>query len=236
MHSIQTIDNIKEMSGQNRSIVLTSSGMCNGGAVMQHFDKLKSKKNTFALTGYQSKDTNGHILLNLKNYTEIEKKSKSIPHFRKKIKLNEIKADIEVIKGYSGHADQKSLLEYLIVETDDYKYAPTNIFLNHGDNDSRNNLKRNIIKRSKELQSKYEGEFSYETNVIIPELDNQCYDLDENKWIDFDIKSEDHEAVGSNVGLVLQISQLTLAIKELTNEISLMKSKENKIERFQAVI
>jgi hypothetical protein len=72
----------------------------------------------------------------------------------------------------------------------DKHYTVPNIFLNHGDNYARETLKNAIYSHRDALQEQYDDTNLYQTNVEIPKLDNKCYDLDRQCWIDNDIDSE----------------------------------------------
>lgn len=172
-------------------VILTSSGMCDNGSVLQHLERtLGDAKNTILLTGYQSKGSNGHILSELSQMDEKQKSQCYIQLGKNSMKAISIKANISRIGGYFGHADQKSLINYLFIDEKDKHYTVPNIFLNHGDNSARETLKNAIYFHCDLLQEKYEDKSLYQTNIEIPKLDNKTYDLDHQCWIDNNIDLE----------------------------------------------
>jgi predicted metal-dependent RNase len=151
----------------NEKIVVTASGMCDEGKAITLLGKYFRDENAILiLTGYQAKDTNGFLLKKLLDgqYEEEEKKSIGIKLSNERFILADIKCRIEnMSEYYSGHADQEQLLDYV---TPFYKYdnpGKVTVLLNHGSDDSRNELKTKIENRNEK------------TKVILPEI---------NKWID----------------------------------------------------
>lgn len=189
MHSIkylkeQEINRNKNSIPTRPRIYLTSSGMCDNGPVIQHLERtLQDKKNTILLTGYQSKGTNGALLSELQTMEESQK-SNSYIRLNNKISVDKVEAKIAHIGGYFGHADQKSLLEYLFTDKDDKQYTVPNIFLNHGNDLARNALKDAIESHSQTLQKKYKDSNLYGTNIQIPKLNQKFYNLDTQAWVD----------------------------------------------------
>ena len=177
-------------------VILTSSGMYDHGPILGHLQRhLRDKRHTFLLTGFQSKGTNGYILSNLEEclkeeQKEIQKKiklGKNKEGIEREIHCQEIQAEMIEMTGYSGHADQNGLLDYLLRDEDHWHYTTPHIFLNHGDNHTREEFKKKIEERSRELQERYkddeEIQKKYQTHVIIPKKDSGWYDLDNNEWI-----------------------------------------------------
>ncbi len=91
------INKVKE-----RSIIIAGSGMCNGGRIMHHLKhRLWNPKNSIVFVGYQVRGTLG----------------RSIVDGQKLIKIygEDIiaKAKIYTINGFSAHADQSELIEWI---------------------------------------------------------------------------------------------------------------------------
>lgn len=108
------INKVKE-----RSIIIAGSGMCNGGRIMHHLKhRLWNPKNAIVFVGYQVRGTLG----------------RSIVDGEKLIKIygEDIiaKAKIYTINGFSAHADQSELIEW-IRPIDGLK----NVRLIHGETD-----------------------------------------------------------------------------------------------------
>lgn len=214
-------DKKNRLSPRTPMVILTSSGMCDAGPTLTHLENnLEDEKNTILLTGYQPSGTNGNILSNLEKFSLEEKEGKFIRLESRNLRCSDVKAEIFPITGYSGHADQGSLLNYLFTDEEEFKYTVPNIFLNHGDNKTREEFKEKILQRGEELEKKYNGEYSYSTNVIIPKKDDNWYDLENNEWRDEPLKN--HELT-YNQDLVAAINNLSESIKVLTKEISRKK-------------
>jgi len=80
-----------EMKGP--AIIIAGSGMCTGGRIVDHLEQgLNDAKNDLFFVGYQAKGTPGRRM--------IEKK---IP----------VKAAIHTLSGYSAHADQNTLVNWV---------------------------------------------------------------------------------------------------------------------------
>jgi len=87
------------------SIVIAASGMCNGGRITDYLTALLEDKRTDILfTGYQAKGSIGRDIQNYgpKNgWVEIQEKRYTI------------NAGVYTISGYSAHADQQNLLDFV---------------------------------------------------------------------------------------------------------------------------
>jgi len=103
------------------NIIIAGSGMCNGGRILHHFKhRLWNRKNSVIFVGYQAKGTLGR---------EIVDGAKFVKIFDEEII---VKAKIHTINGFSAHADQRELLDWM-EEIQDLK----KIFLIHGEEDKQ---------------------------------------------------------------------------------------------------
>ncbi|MCL1946877.1 MAG: MBL fold metallo-hydrolase [Chitinivibrionia bacterium] len=137
-------------------IVIASSGMCDNGSIVSILKNLIPEKNiTVILTGYMAENTNGRVLQDKKGELKFSDDC-NIP-------FANIKWQIEDMgKYYSGHADQEQIIAFL---KESLKSLPnTNIFINHGDRESREGL-------YVELEKKLAG-----TKIFIPQFEDN-YDL-----------------------------------------------------------
>jgi len=83
-------------------IVMAGSGMSNGGRILHHeMNYLPYKDNTILLIGYQSVGTLGRSIEN--GVTKVRIMGEDI----------HIKANVEMISGYSGHKDSDHLVEFV---------------------------------------------------------------------------------------------------------------------------
>lgn len=112
------------------SIIISASGMCEVGRIKHHLKhNLWNPKNTILFVGYQAPGTLGHKIVN---------GAKKVKIFGEEIAVN---AQIEYIEGYSGHADQEWLMNFVYSFRDQ---MPKHIFLVHGEEESQMVLKEKI--------------------------------------------------------------------------------------------
>lgn len=148
----KTADESKTLNASNESaIIISASGMCEVGRIKHHLKHhLWEPNSTILFVGYQAPGTLGRKLV------DGEKKVKI---FGEEIAVN---ARIEYIEGYSGHADQEWLLNFVY----SFIKKPNHIFLVHGEPEGQEVLKQKL-------------EETTEIPVIIPEF-GESYDLEEN--------------------------------------------------------
>ena len=117
------------------SIIISASGMCEVGRIKHHLKhNLWDSKNTILFVGYQAPGTLGYSIVN---------GAKKVKIFGEEIAVN---ARIEYIEGYSGHADQEWLMNFI------YSFReqkPKHIFLVHGEPESQEVLKEKIETEAK---------------------------------------------------------------------------------------
>jgi metallo-beta-lactamase family protein len=146
----RTADESKALNEDPKpSIIISASGMCEVGRIKHHLKhNIWNPNNTILFVGYQAEGTLG------KKIVSGEKKVKI---FGEEISVN---AQIEYIEGYSGHADQEWLLNFVY----SFITKPKHIFLVHGE-----------LEGQKVLKSKLEE--SIDIPVTIPDY-GESYDLD----------------------------------------------------------
>ncbi len=115
----ETADESKAINfDNNQKIIISSSGMCDAGRIKHHLKhNLWRADSTVLFVGYQAIGTLGRTILDGKDKVKI---------FGEEI---QVKATIEQIEGFSGHADQAGLLEWI-------SHFPTNVsrvFVMHGE-------------------------------------------------------------------------------------------------------
>lgn len=147
----RTADESKELNTKNESaIIISASGMCEVGRIKHHLKHhLWDPNSTILFVGYQAPGTLGRRLV------DGEKKVKI---FGEDIAVN---AKIEYIEGYSGHADQEWLMNFIY----SFIKKPQHIFLVHGEPEGQIVLKDKIEQEAK-------------IPVTIPSL-GETYDLNE---------------------------------------------------------
>lgn len=127
----QTADESKALNETNKpAIIISASGMCEVGRIKHHLKhNLWNPKSTILFVGYQAPGTLGSKIVN---------GEKTVKIFGEEIAVN---ARIEYIEGYSGHADQEWLLNFIY----SFIEKPKHIFLVHGEVDSQEVLKSKIL-------------------------------------------------------------------------------------------
>ncbi len=106
----------------NPKVIISSSGMCEAGRIKHHLKhNLWNPKSSIVFVGYQARGTLGHSILN---------GDKKVSIFGEKI---HVEAEIHNLEGFSGHADKNGLMEWLA----GFKQQPKQIFLVHGEEDSK---------------------------------------------------------------------------------------------------
>ena len=115
------------------SIIISASGMCEVGRIKHHLKhNLWDPKNTILFVGYQAPGTLG---------AKIVEGEKKVKIFGEEVAVN---ARIEYIEGYSGHADQEWLLNFVY----SFIHKPKHIFLVHGEPEGQKTLKDKIMENT----------------------------------------------------------------------------------------
>ena len=114
-------------------VIITTSGMLNGGPVMEYLLNLaEDEKNALVFVGYQADGTQGR---------RIQKGWREVPMGRKgTITIN---LEIDTIDGFSGHSDRRQLMNYI----GQIQPRPEKIFCIHGDENNTIDLASSIYKR-----------------------------------------------------------------------------------------
>ncbi len=117
------------------SIILATSGMLNGGPVMEYFKALApDEKNTIIFVGYQAEGTLGR---------RIQKGWREVPFpvdgRREVVKVN---MRVETVDGFSGHSDRRQLMSYVR----HLNPKPEKVITVHGDENKCIDLASSIYK------------------------------------------------------------------------------------------
>jgi metallo-beta-lactamase family protein len=115
----RTMEASKAINEDSRAgIIVSASGMCDSGRIKHHLKHhLWRKESHIVIIGYQSEGTMGRRLVD---------GAKTVRLFGEEIA---VKAHIHTLGGFSAHADQKGLLEWLSHFTN----PQMEIFINHGE-------------------------------------------------------------------------------------------------------
>lgn len=134
--SFRFVESVEESKAINKvtggAIIISASGMCDAGRIKHHLKNNIWRKNaTILFVGYQAPGTLGHYIVN---------GSKDVRIHSTEFRVN---ATIRQIGNYSAHADQSELLAWI------EERAPIGgaLFLNHGEQDAREELRRLLGER-----------------------------------------------------------------------------------------
>ena len=158
----QTVEESKELNESDEScIIISASGMCEVGRIKHHLKhNIWNPKNTILFVGYQALGTLGRKIVD---------GAKTVKIFGEEVSVN---ARVEYIEGYSGHADQQGLLNFVY----SFIKKPEHIFLVHGEEEGQKVLKSKITEDT-------------EIPVTIPEY-GETYELATNVKLTDVIKRE----------------------------------------------
>jgi metallo-beta-lactamase family protein len=99
-------------------IVISAAGMLTGGRILHHLKhRLPDPKNILLFVGYQAAETKGRLLQ--EGLKEVRIHHEDVP----------VRAEIVTLEGFSAHADQKDLLDW--VRT--LRGPLSRVFINHGE-------------------------------------------------------------------------------------------------------
>ena len=108
---------------------MATSGMCTAGRIKHHLKhNISRPDSTILFVGYQANGTLGRRILD------------GNPEVRILGSMYQVKARIERIEGFSGHADRNGLLQWL----DGLQKPPRQLFLVHGEEKGALNLAETI--------------------------------------------------------------------------------------------
>lgn len=115
---VRTDDSMMLCMSREPKVVISASGMLQGGRVLRHLvHKLRDDKNGVLFVGFQGEGTKGRVLL---------EGSKTMRIYHEEI---EVKAEIFNIPGYSAHGDQNDILDWV----KSFRPGLKSIFVNHGE-------------------------------------------------------------------------------------------------------
>ena len=122
LHFTRSADESKALNAiKGGCIIISASGMCEAGRIKHHLKhNLWREECTILFVGYQAEGTLGRRLLD---------GEKNVHIFGEEISVN---ARIEMIDGYSGHADYLGILDWM----KNFGELPKRVFLIHGGEDS----------------------------------------------------------------------------------------------------
>jgi metallo-beta-lactamase family protein len=148
LHYIKSVEESKKLNDIDEPcIIISASGMMEAGRVKHHLaNSISNSKNTILAVGYCAPPTLGARILNGEQAVSI------FGH------MHLVRADIEQIDSYSGHADYKELLQFLECQE---KAPVKKMFLVHGDLESQQFFRERLVENGFE-------------HVEIPEFGDAC--------------------------------------------------------------
>ncbi len=121
-------DESKEINEEESCIIIAGSGMCTGGRILHHFkNRIWNPKNSVIFVGFQAYGTLGR---------KIVEGAKWVKLYHEKVL---VKAKIHTINGFSAHADQSELIEWM----ENFETLG-NIYLIHGEKEKQKIFKEAI--------------------------------------------------------------------------------------------
>jgi metallo-beta-lactamase family protein len=129
----QTTEESKAINGDSRpGVIVSASGMCDSGRIKHHLKHhLWRKESHIVIIGYQAEGTIGRRIVD---------GAKTVRLFGEEIAVN---AHIHTLGGFSAHADQKGLLDWL----SHFKSPQLEVFVNHGEEKISTELSQLIHER-----------------------------------------------------------------------------------------
>ncbi len=155
LHTVTETEDSKRLNeNPDRKVIIASGGMCDGGRIRHHLKhNLWNEKNMILFVGYQANGTLGRIIYD---------GAKEVKIYGETI---EVRAEIALLAGVSGHADQQGLMDWLGA----FEQKPRKVFLNHGEDASCEALAERIISEYGLMcEAPYSG---------------SCFDLIAGDWI-----------------------------------------------------
>ena len=201
----RTADESKALNEDPRpSIIISASGMCEVGRIKHHLKhNLWNPKSTILFVGYQAPGTLGYNIVN---------GAKKVKIFGEEIAVN---ARIEYIEGYSGHADQEWLLNFVY----SFFQKPKHIILVHGEKEAQKELKEKILENTN-------------IQVTVPKY-GEIYNVGENKvYLEGRLELESVKRLQKNE-IINKVKMLRDEISDmediLKNEILTEETREDEI-------
>ena len=112
-----TADSQMLNADRSAKVIISASGMCEAGRIRHHLKHtLWDARNSIVFVGYQAEGTLGRSLV---------QGAKEVKLFGEPVSVN---AEIYNLEGFSGHADQAGLIDWL----SGFQTAPKQVFLVHG--------------------------------------------------------------------------------------------------------
>jgi metallo-beta-lactamase family protein len=191
----------KAINEDSRSgIIISASGMCDSGRVQHHLKHhLWRSESHIVFIGYQAEGTVGRRIVD---------GAKTIRLFGEEVA---VRAHVHTLGGFSAHADQKGLLEWL----SHFKNPNLQVFVNHGEE-----------KISMELSEIIHQKFKFE--AAVPQWREKRFLFTPEKGIK--AEEEVEEEVPSEERFSVLFSHLDRSYKRLRRTLKRLKSKGKAVQ------
>ena len=133
LHFTKTVEQSKELNFRKEpSVIISASGMMEHGRILHHLrSRISNPRNTILVTGWQAPYTLGRKIV--EGETEINIFGDPF----------QVRARIEKLTGFSGHADQDELVEFAAA----MEKKPEHTFIVHGEEKAALALKKNLSEK-----------------------------------------------------------------------------------------
>jgi metallo-beta-lactamase family protein len=123
---VRQVERSKEINELHEPcVIMSASGMAEAGRILHHLkNNITDSRNTVLIVGWQAPDTLGRRLV---------ERLPAVKIFGEEYKL---RAQVEVLNGFSGHGDHDDLLAWVAAQ----KEHPKHLFLVHGEVEAANAL------------------------------------------------------------------------------------------------
>ncbi len=130
LHSIQSVEQSKTLNKKKGPmIIISASGMMEGGRILHHLcSRIEDARNTILITGWQAPNTLGRRIVEKERVVRIYGEE------------YEMRAQVEVQTGFSGHADHDGLMDFVRV----MEKRPEHTFIVHGEEEASQTLARDL--------------------------------------------------------------------------------------------
>lgn len=134
---VLTAEDSKKLNTTNGpSIIISASGMCEGGRVLHHLrNSLGDSRNMVLIVGFQAQGTLGKRLVD---------KSPSVKIFGEE---QDVRAEIKTLNGFSAHADRNDLINFV----DNMKNGVGKVILVHGEEAQSQSLGEALAEKGKDV-------------------------------------------------------------------------------------
>lgn len=156
---IQSVEESMALNRDTRShIVLSGSGMCEGGRILHHLrHKIHDERNTILIVGYMGVNTFGRLIQEKAEAYEAAGRKGQAPTVRFYNKEYPLRARVVTLGGFSAHGDRDELLRVL----HESNLEIQKIALVHGEEDQSLSFAKSLAKEGFDVTVPYQGQTVY---------------------------------------------------------------------------